>query len=477
MLDNLISTVRPFKPGDQGDDRQQYGEISTNMFAYVSPPLIIVTLMLFAMVIVGGPTLIVYFQTNVYLNGMIIAFLGLGVIKTFGLNFEVYNAARFVKLIEVVSDKEEPTLQDVADLKRKINKLGSLLNTAQMYETLNNIEEFGHPNFSDLNARLIKSKLGFRISSSRGDINFISGILVMFGLLGTFLGLLATIDAVGVALGSMSNIGGEGSIGMEEMSGFIGSLAAPLQGMGLAFSSSLFGLTGSLILGIFGHMSSDGQNRFIENFSRWIDDRILKFDPKLAKKMKGDKGPRVPGGDDLKTWLAGFVYLSVKTNRKMGRFLYIMAKLMEASKQSTHAISMMSEDHKAARSMMESINKNIEAVRELDAVIGDRMGRVVNSVDVIQNEMTDRTATSMNSSLRMQELSSAIQNLVETQDHIRDELKTLRATLEISENKDEDASFLVMQLNSLIEEMNSKNENLYDNIFKSKDEPDKNPPS
>ena len=193
--------------------------------------------------------------------------------------------------------------------------------------------------------------------------------------------------------------------------------------------------------------------------------------------MKGSsKSTKLPGGDDLKTWLAGFVYLSVKTNRKMGRFLYILSKIMEASKQSTQAISNMSEDNKATRSMMESINKNMEAVRELDAIIGDRMGRVVNSVDVIQNEMTDRTATTMNSSLRIQELSSAIQNLNETQDHIRDELRTLRATIETAENKDEDASFLVMQLNSLLEEMNSKNEDAYAGIFDPIDEMDPPPP-
>ena len=107
MLNNLITNIKS-KIFGPSEEKQHYGDISTSFLSYVSPPLLLVSAMIIFAVIFGGPTLIRYFETNVYLNGMIIAFLGLGIIKTYGLNFEVLHAAYFCRKIEIITNKEEP---------------------------------------------------------------------------------------------------------------------------------------------------------------------------------------------------------------------------------------------------------------------------------------------------------------------------------------------------------------------------------
>ncbi len=141
----------------------------------------------------------------------------------------------------------------------------------------------------------------------------------MLGLLGTFLGLLKTIDAVGLALAGMAHLDvtQDGAMGQ-----FIESLAAPLQGMGLAFSSSLFGLSGSLMIGFFNFLCGGAQNNFIENFSRWIDNRIPRNVGGEGKGGgKGGGGSNVPSAlsfdDELKDWLSGYVALTVETNKQL----------------------------------------------------------------------------------------------------------------------------------------------------------------
>ena len=100
-----------------------------------------------------------------------------------------------------------------------------------------------------------------------------------------------------------------------EMAGFISSPSAPLQGMGLAFSSSLFGLSGSLLVGTFQFFTSGAQDTFIESFSRWLDEQIP--DIRQANKAAGFKQDEPPVADaELKAWSVGFIQHSRNTQRK-----------------------------------------------------------------------------------------------------------------------------------------------------------------
>ncbi|MDR1476742.1 MAG: hypothetical protein LBI17_01280, partial [Rickettsiales bacterium] len=85
-----------------------------------------------------------------------------------------------------------------------------------------------------------------RISDMRSSAGYFSGVLVFLGLLGTFWGLLLTIGSVGDVVRNM-DIGGGDAAAMFE--GLKNNISKPLSGMGTAFSTSLFGLGASLVLG------------------------------------------------------------------------------------------------------------------------------------------------------------------------------------------------------------------------------------
>ncbi len=78
--------------------------------------------------------------------------------------------------------------------------------------------------------------------------NFLVGFMIALGLLGTFIGLLETLTGISGMLDGMS--GGSGGAIEEEFMKLVGELRKPLAGMGIAFSASMFGLVGSLMLGM-----------------------------------------------------------------------------------------------------------------------------------------------------------------------------------------------------------------------------------
>ncbi len=369
-------------------DRRGYraGQIKVNLLYYITAPMIIITLFVLYAVATSIETLLVYFQTNIFLNSIIVSLLIFGVLRTYYNAFLLHKSARFIRRLELMLMQDEITDANINKLHRMLDKPNMVLNTLSMFETIENIREFGHPNFNDHRARLIKSKLGFRVNKNKTNVSFIAGLLVMLGLLGTFLGLLGTIDAVGEAMNSMSNIGGDGGeVGAEEMTGFIGSLAAPLQGMGLAFSTSLFGLSGSLMIGFFLHLAGTPQNAFMEQVSRWIDDRVGQFNPDLTKKVKNAK----PANEDnLKDWLTGFVHLSVKTNQKIANLSAAMKDYTHENAQMRAQIQELTTHQGAIRQSSENMDLNLRAITSQTQVISQGISE--NMPDISKNVASAR---------------------------------------------------------------------------------------
>ncbi len=97
------------------------------------------------------------------------------------------------------------------------------------------------------------------LDEARDTGRYLVGLLVFLGLLGTFWGLLETIQSVGGVIGALNTSGGASIAVFDELKA---GLAAPLKGMGTAFSSSLLGLSGSLVLGFLELQASHAHNRF-----------------------------------------------------------------------------------------------------------------------------------------------------------------------------------------------------------------------
>ena len=100
-----------------------------------------------------------------------------------------------------------------------------------------------------------------------------TGLLVFLGLLGTFCGLIEPVGSVGKVIDGLKVGGDSGALFDTLKEG----LAAPLGGMGISFSSSLFGLAGSLILGFLDLQSSQAQNRFYTDLEDWLATTVREY--------------------------------------------------------------------------------------------------------------------------------------------------------------------------------------------------------
>ena len=109
--------------------------------------------------------------------------------------------------------------------------------------------------------------IAVRLDEAREINRYMVGLLVFLGLLGTFWGLLQTVQSVSSVIAGIDVGGSNVGLAFEELKA---GLEAPLAGMGTAFSSSLFGLAGSLILGFLGLQAGQAQNRFYNDLEEWL---------------------------------------------------------------------------------------------------------------------------------------------------------------------------------------------------------------
>jgi hypothetical protein len=133
--------------------------------------------------------------------------------------------------------------------------------------------------------RHLLDSIATRLDEARDISRYMTGLLVFLGLLGTFWGLIETVGSVGKVIDGLKVGGDAGSLFDTLKEG----LAAPLGGMGISFSSSLFGLAGSLILGFLDLQSSQAQNRFYTDLEDWLASTVREY--------SGDQA--APSGDLL----------------------------------------------------------------------------------------------------------------------------------------------------------------------------------
>ena len=125
----------------------------------------------------------------------------------------------------------------------------------------------GNVSLSTNSLRSLLDSIDARLSESRDISRYLIGLLIFLGLLGTFWGLLETVAAVGQVIDGLSLKNDNLQRAFSDLK--VG-LAAPLAGMGTAFSSSLFGLAGSLALGFLDLQLGQAQNRFYKDLEEWL---------------------------------------------------------------------------------------------------------------------------------------------------------------------------------------------------------------
>lgn len=184
------------------------------------------------------------FFTNPVLNGLIAFVLAAGIILNFRSVFVLRKEVRWI-------NKQPLPLDDAA--------LAPLRLLSPLALILKNNRAKGNAVISPTIARSVLDSVGMRLEEVRDISRYLIGLSTFLGLLGTFWGLMSTVGAVGDVIRSL-NVSGESA--SDAFNTIKTSLEAPLSGMGTAFSSSLLGLAGALVMGFLDLQANGAQNHF-----------------------------------------------------------------------------------------------------------------------------------------------------------------------------------------------------------------------
>ena len=181
------------------------------------------------------------FSANPQLNGLILGVLLVGSLFAFRQVFRLFREIRWVNSLV-----ETPGRRPVA-APRLLAPMATLLNAGA-----------GARGLSTTTSRAILDSVGTRLDEGRELNRYLIGLLVFLGLLGTFWGLLETVHSISGVIDSMKT-GADATAMFDDLKS---GLSAPIAGMSISFTSSLFGLAGSLILGFLDLQAGQAQNRF-----------------------------------------------------------------------------------------------------------------------------------------------------------------------------------------------------------------------
>ena len=191
------------------------------------------------------------FMANPALNGLIVGVLILGIVYMFRHVVILYPEVSWIETYR----RGEPGLS----IQRAPVLLGPIATMLQ--------ESQGRVSLSAMSMRYMLDSISSRLDESREISRYLIGLLIFLGLLGTFWGLLETISSVGGVIGSLTL---QGSDFISQFDSLKKGLEAPLKGMGTAFSSSLFGLAGSLVLGFLDLQAAQAQRSFYNDLEEWL---------------------------------------------------------------------------------------------------------------------------------------------------------------------------------------------------------------
>ena len=222
----------------------------TNPRIYMTRMAIFLAVAIAGVAVLHKP-LIEAFLANPAINGIIVVVLVLGILFVFRqvwvLNVEVRWIEAYRSLQPGVSATDPPRL---------LAPMASMIGDRQ-----------GQLRLNTTSLRSILDGISARLDESRDISRYLIGLLIFLGLLGTFWGLLQTVSAVADVIAGLQ-VGGDDTF--QIFNDLKTGLEAPLSGMGTAFSSSLFGLAGSLLLGFLELQAGAAQNRFYNDLEDWL---------------------------------------------------------------------------------------------------------------------------------------------------------------------------------------------------------------
>ncbi len=229
------------------------------------PTLYLVRMLVFLVAVAGiaawlSPTLRIIFFNNPDLNGLILFLL------LVGIGWTLRQVVRLGPEVAWVEAYQNPRPRATAvPSPRLLAPMASMLATRDSGRGAGGAQ--ARFTLSTMATRSLLDSIGSRLDESRELARYMTGLLIFLGLLGTFWGLLRTVGAVSVVIQNMS-------IGTSDLNQLFeqlkAGLAQPLNGMGIAFSASMFGLSSALVLGFLDLTAAQAQNRFFNDLEEWL---------------------------------------------------------------------------------------------------------------------------------------------------------------------------------------------------------------
>jgi hypothetical protein len=220
------------------------------------PRVYLVRMMVFILVVailiaILFPTIRSSFMHNPGLNGFIGLVLLFGIAHAFRQVVRLFPEVNWINSFRIA----DPGLE-IPHQPKLLAPMATLLRDRQGMTVL-----------SPMILRSLLDSLASRLDEGRDLLRYLIGLLIFLGLLGTFWGLLDTVTSVGSAIQALDVTATEQGTIFDELKA---GLAAPLAGMGTSFSSSLFGLAASLVLGFLDLQTNQAQNRFYNDLENWL---------------------------------------------------------------------------------------------------------------------------------------------------------------------------------------------------------------
>ncbi|KPF46327.1 hypothetical protein [Rhizobium sp. AAP43] len=319
----------------------------------LSSPMPFFTTMVIFLIIVGFIAAILYrqaqaaFVTNPGLNGLILGVLVIGIILVFNQVWALRPEVRWFNSFRAAGDNADRVGRDprlLAPMRALIGRRRSMA-------------------ISTTALRSILDSIGTRLDESRDTTRYLIGLLVFLGLLGTFWGLLGTIGSINEVIQALNPTSGDSNDILQSLKS---GLTAPLAGMGTAFSSSLLGLSGSLILGFLDLQAGRAQNRFYTELENWLSGMT-----DLDSERGSIDAAGAIGGDEMRVLIAELQKIAGRDgNGGNDRSIAAIAGLAESIQG---LVKNMRNEQQMLRDWIEAQQEDARAMRKTLDRLNDKM--------------------------------------------------------------------------------------------------------
>ena len=336
------------------------------------------------------------FAANPLLNGVIAAVLLLGIAWNIR---QVLSLTREVEWIEAF---RTPTASAPAAPKL-LAPMASML-ASRRSERLQ---------LSAIGMRSVLDGISSRLDESREISRYATGLLIFLGLLGTFWGLLLTIGSVGAVIEGMS-------VGTNDVAALFNQLKAglsePLRGMAIAFSSSMLGLAGALVLGFLDLQAGQAQNRFYTELEDWLAGAT-----RLSSGALGQEGE-----GSMPAYVQALLEQSAENMDELQR---TMARTEEGRAQGTQALMALSERLSVLAEQMRASQVLMTRMAEAQAQLQPTLARLADAAGAGALDEASRAHLRNLELYAARLLEETSQGRMQATAEIRNEIKVLARTI------------------------------------------------